>query len=144
MKLLFLLLSAATSFAAAPAVTNQVAAPVLSKPTFANVHYGEHPRNVLDFWQAKSGRPTPVLVHIHGGGWRGGDKSSVSPKTIEFMLAHGVSVASINYRYSLIAKLPAPVHDAAHAIQFIRSKAEEWNIRKDRIAAIGGSAGGGT
>jgi arylformamidase len=60
------------------------------------------------------------------------------------MLAHGVSVASINYRYSQIATLPAPVLDAAHALQFIRSKAKEWNIRKDRIAAIGGSAGGCT
>jgi acetyl esterase/lipase len=37
--------------------------------------------------------------------------------------------------------LPAPVHDAARAIQFIRSKAKEWNIDKDRIALTGGSAG---
>ena len=37
--------------------------------------------------------------------------------------------------------MPAPVHDAALAIQFIRSKAAEWNIRKDRIVLTGGSAG---
>ncbi|MCB1237357.1 MAG: alpha/beta hydrolase fold domain-containing protein, partial [Verrucomicrobiae bacterium] len=37
--------------------------------------------------------------------------------------------------------LPAPVHDAARALQFLRSKAAEWNLRKDRVALTGGSAG---
>src|SRR5215475_3779656 len=45
-------------------------------PTHGNVSYGKHERNVLDFWQAKSDKPTPVVVCIHGGGWNGGDKSS--------------------------------------------------------------------
>ena len=44
-------------------------------PTFADVPYGPHARNVLDFWQAKSERPTPVVVFIHGGGFTSGDKS---------------------------------------------------------------------
>ena len=144
LALLPAILVTATTFAANPGSTNKVsapAAPPLPAPTFANVKYGEHARNVLDFWQAKSEKPTPLLVFIHGGGWRGGDKSTLPPKTLQFMRDNGVSVASINYRYSQIAKLPAPVHDAAHAIQFIRSKAKEWNLRKDRIAATGGSAG---
>jgi arylformamidase len=47
----------------------------------------------------------------------------------------------VNYRYSTIAPLPAPVHDAARAIQFLRSKAGEWNFNKERFAASGGSAG---
>ena len=50
-------------------------------------------------------------------------------------------MASINYRYSDIAKLPAPVHDAARAVQFLRSKAGEWKLKKNRIAAMGASAG---
>jgi hypothetical protein len=57
------------------------------------------------------------------------------------MLDHGISVASINYRYSEQAPLPAPVHDAARAIQFIRSKAAEWHLNKERLAAMGVSAG---
>lgn len=40
-------------------------------PTAANYKYGPHERNVLDFWQAKSDQPTPVLFFIHGGGWMG-------------------------------------------------------------------------
>jgi len=141
LKALIFLLSGITTMAAAPAVTNKTATSNLPRPNFANVKYGDHERHVLDLWQTKSDKPAPLLVYIHGGGWRGGDKSTLSPQTLNFMLEHGVSVAAINYRYSQIAKLPAPVHDVAHAIQFIRSKANEWNLRKDRVAAVGGSAG---
>lgn len=49
--------------------------PKVPPPTFENVKYGPHERNVLDFWQAKSEQPTPVLVSIHGGGFVQGNKS---------------------------------------------------------------------
>ena len=110
-------------------------------PTYANVSYGPHERNVLDVWLAKSDKPAPLVVYIHGGGWLSGDKKSAAAATVKYMLDHGVSVAAINYRYSTIAPLPAPVHDAARAIQFLRSKAGEWNFDKARVAAFGGSAG---
>lgn len=110
------------------------------KPTHANVSYGPHARNVLDFWKAEGEGPRPLLVFIHGGGWTGGDKKQ-SPAIIQPFLAQGISYAAINYRLSGEAPLPAPVHDAARAIQFLRSKAGEWNIDKTRIALTGGSAG---
>jgi len=47
-------------------------------PTLANVPYGEHPRQVLDFYKAATSRPTPLVVYIHGGGWVNGDKSGVN------------------------------------------------------------------
>lgn len=113
------------------------------KPTSANVPYGPHARNVLDFWKASGGGdgPQPLLVYIHGGGWVAGDKSNYKAADIQPYLDKGISVASINYRLTGEAPLPAPVHDAARAIQFLRSKAVEWNIRKDRLAVTGGSAG---
>jgi acetyl esterase/lipase len=80
------------------------------------------------------------LVYIHGGGWIGGDKKQ-DVKRIQPFLDKGISYAAINYRHTPDAALPAPVHDAARAIQFIRSKAKEWNINPDRIALTGGSAG---
>ena len=43
-------------------------------PTHANVSYGPHAMNVLDFWKAEGDGPRPLLVYIHGGGWTGGDK----------------------------------------------------------------------
>ena len=110
------------------------------EPTEANVWYGDHKMKVIDFWQAKGDGPRPLLVYIHGGGWIGGDKKR-SDKDIKPFLDKGISYAAINYRLTGEASLPAPVHDAARAIQFIRSKADDWNIRTDRIALTGGSAG---
>ena len=45
------------------------------KPTLADVPYGTHPKQVLDFYKAESATPTPVVFHIHGGGWMGGNKA---------------------------------------------------------------------
>lgn len=116
------------------------------EPTMANVPYGEHERQVLDFYQAKSDKPTPVVFFIHGGGWVGGDKGSVAD--VAHFLDAGISVVAINYRYSWQAQLAGvkppvewPIHDAARALQFVRSKAQEWNLDKTRIGATGGSAG---
>ena len=115
------------------------AKPAEPEPTYANVAYNEYEATVLDFWQAEGEGPRPLHVHIHGGGWINGDKSKVSG--IQQYLDKGISVASINYRHTPVAPLPAPVHDAARAIQFLRSKSAEWSIRKDRVALSGGSAG---
>src|ERR1043165_9459952 len=52
-------------------------ASVAPAPTAADVHYGPHERNVLDFWKAPSEQPTPLVVYIHGGGFVAGDKSGV-------------------------------------------------------------------
>jgi acetyl esterase/lipase len=118
------------------------------KPTAANVSYGPHERNVLDFWQAKSDAPTPLVFCIHGGGWRGGDKSSYYG-SVKGYLDNGISVVTINYRLMAQANeqkvtppVKAPLEDAARALQFVRSKAKDWNIDKKRIGATGGSAGG--
>ncbi len=109
-------------------------------PTFANVSYGPHAANVLDFWKAPGDGPRPLMVYIHGGGWVGGTKK-VNPGAVKQFLDRGISYASVEYRLTGIASLPAPVHDAARAIQFMRSKAKQWNINKNRIALSGGSAG---
>ena len=115
-------------------------------PTMANVAYGTHPRQALDFWQADSTRPTPVVFHIHGGGWVNGDKARVA--NLERYLAAGISVVSINYRLvtqAIEAGVKPPVEwslrDAARALQFVRSKATAWNLDQARIGATGGSAG---
>lgn len=118
------------------------------QPTAANFVYGkDSKRQILDFWQAKSDQPTPLVLMIHGGGWMGGDKGLYQDQ-VQPYLDSGISVAAINYRLipeAMEQKVEPPVkaclHDAARALQTIRSKAEEWNIDPDRIAATGGSAG---
>lgn len=139
-------------------------AATLPPPTLPNVPYGSYQRQLLDFWQAPSSAPSPVIFFIHGGGWVGGDKSRIAyPKGIEQFLDRGISFVSINYRYlpQVILKdetvpipnitreivatedppVKLPLYDAARALQFVRSKAVEWNIDKARIALSGGSAG---
>jgi hypothetical protein len=111
------------------------------KPSFANVKYGEHERQVFDIWLADTGKPSPLAVYIHGGGFKSGSKERLQSGDLSQLLKAGISVASINYRYVTIAPLPAAHHDAKRALQFMRSKAVEWNIDKDKVAAFGGSAG---
>ncbi len=115
------------------------------KPTMENVPYGTHARHVLDFYKAESAKPTPLLFYIHGGGWMGGDNARLDVKPY---LAAGISVVSINYRFipqaeadKVVPPVKGPLSDAARALQFVRSKAAEWNIDKERIGASGGSAG---
>jgi len=110
-------------------------------PSFANVKYGEHERHVLDLWLADNAKPTPLAIFIHGGGFKAGSKEKLNPNELSQLLKAGISVAAINYRYVTTAPLPAAHNDAKQALQFIRSKADQWRIDKDRIAAFGGSAG---
>jgi acetyl esterase/lipase len=66
-------------------------------PTAANVAYGGHERQVLDFYQAKSDQPTPVVFFIHGGGWGANSKENVHKLLdVPRLLEHGISVAAIN------------------------------------------------
>lgn len=113
-------------------------------PDLANVKYGPHTRNVLDLWKAESDKPTPLVVFIHGGGFRGGRKGALSPTLLYGLLERGISVMAINYRLSPEVAFPAHYMDCARAIQFARSKAKEWNLNPEKIGATGSSAGAGT
>lgn len=115
-----------------------------TRPTIANVKYGPHERNALDFWQARSATPAPLVVYIHGGGFHRGSKETIPAKLLEGLLAKGISVMAINYRLSPEVSFPAHYMDSARAIQFARSRQKEWNIDPARVGSIGGSAGAGT
>ena len=110
-------------------------------PSFANVKYGEHERQVFDIWLADSSKQTPLAIYIHGGGFSSGSKDKLNSDQLSQLLESGISVAAINYRYRTIAPLPAAYHDARRALQFMRSNAGDWNIDKSKVATFGGSAG---
>jgi acetyl esterase/lipase len=116
-------------------------------PTYKDTPYGPYERNILDFWKAPSDKPTPLIVEIHGGGFWEGSKERFRKRygeNIEPALAKGVSLASINYRFIDSAPLYDILRDSARAIQFLRSKSEEWNIDKTKVASFGESAGAST
>ena len=86
-----------------------------------------------------SDTPLGILIQIHGGGWIGGKKADTQHQNVFEKSYH---TASINY--PLVSKgdiQPAMAHAAARAVQFIRYKAEEWNIDPSRIMLTGSSAG---
>lgn len=83
----------------------------------------------------------PVIVWIHGGGWRGGSKESGIRRLLPFA-QRGFLCASIEYRLSGEAKFPAQIEDCKCAIRFLRAKAKEFHLDPDRIGVWGSSAGG--
>lgn len=141
----------ANAQAKAKAATKKKAAPrwPVVQPTEADVPYGSHARQVVDFFKAPSDRPTPLVLFIHGGGWVNGDKSGVQ-NSLDIAKLHksGISVVSVQYRMVPDAQANGveppvkwPLEDARRALQFVRSKAKDWNVDTARIVACGGSAG---
>ena len=113
---------------------------------YADVAYGEEDKRfqLLDAYILKSPQPTPVLFHIHGGGWSSGDKSRVvfnDDQPYLPALKNGISLVSIQYRLLPKYSYPAQVNDVIRAVQFVHSKAKEWNIDPTRFAGSGFSAG---
>ncbi|MBA3937103.1 MAG: alpha/beta hydrolase [Planctomycetes bacterium] len=128
--------------------------PVEPPPTFGEVAYGRSPKQMLTFWRAKSDQPTPWLFHIHGGAWTSQQRIFglvTVPGLVQDMLDHGISVVTVDYRFldeatadGLYPPVTGPMFDCARALQFVRSKATEWNLDKQRVALCGDSAGGCT
>jgi hypothetical protein len=114
---------------------------------FENEKYGSHERNTFDIWLTESSEPVPLVIYIHGGGFKGGDKSKYyeSEDLVNF-LESGISVATINYRFMTEAPygIMASLTDAKRCLQYIRFHSAKYNIDKTRIACSGGSAGAGT
>lgn len=85
--------------------------------------------------------PLPVIVWLHGGGWRLGDRC-LGPDLRQFFAARGFAMASIDYRLSGEAVFPAQLHDVRAAVRWLRAHAEEYGLDGRRIGLWGSSAGG--
>jgi acetyl esterase/lipase len=90
---------------------------------------------------AKSDR-LPVVVFVHGGGWRNGNKSSKLQIVAKFAATGEYAAASIGYRLSGEATWPSQIHDCKAAIRWLRANADKHGLDADRIAVWGSSAGG--
>ena len=108
---------------------------------------GENPRQALDLFipnKRMEGESLPLVVWIHGGGWRSGDKKSGhAPNRIPALVSTGRYLgATIGYRLSDEAQWPAQIHDCKAAIRWLRARSEKFGIHPDKIAVWGTSAGG--
>jgi acetyl esterase/lipase len=101
------------------------------------------PAQKLDlYWPAEGNGPFPVILVIHGGAFKGGDKRDMQLMPMLAGLERDYAVVSINYRLSGEAHFPAQVHDVKAAIRWVRANASHFLFDPDRIAVWGGSAGG--
>ena len=97
---------------------------------------------LLDLYMPdKLDKPAPGLIFIHGGGWQGGNRTDYKYYTVRYA-KRGYVVASISYRFAPEASFPAAVQDAKCAVRWMRENAATYHVNPDKIAAIGGSAGG--
>ena len=84
--------------------------------------------------------PRPVVVFVHGGGWKNGSRKSAR-RTASWLTEHGFIVAGIDYRLTDVAGWPAQIDDCNAAVRWLRDNAKKYNIDPDRIGAWGTSAG---
>jgi alpha-L-fucosidase 2 len=97
----------------------------------------------MDYYAPKGAGPHPIAIIIHGGGYqRGNSKSGSEAYCADFLAPAGYAVFSVNYRLAPKYPYPYMVYDVQRAIRFIRHNASRWDGQPNRIALVGGSAGG--
>lgn len=101
---------------------------------------GGHERQKLDLFVPRDADHAPVVMFIHGGAWRKGDKRN--PRALAELLEAGFAVVSINYRLSQHARFPAQIEDCKAAVRWLRAHAGEYRLDVSRIGVWGTSAGG--
>jgi para-nitrobenzyl esterase len=122
-----------------------------------DIAYDSKPRTQFDIWLPNSGTPAGLVIYAHGGGFTSGDKDYVYsvqaggawdfPSDIRFLLQNNIAVAAV--RYTLLNPtgetegVKKSMGDIRRALQYIRSRAGDFNIAKDKIILAGNSAGAG-
>jgi arylformamidase len=122
-----------------------------ASPTLAQEHlalggieheYGSDPMQKLDFYNAGTNRPAPLVLFVHGGGWKRGDKrNATGVDKIRHYTSLGYHFASINYRLIPEATVEAQAADVASALAYLLKHADRLRIDRSRIVLMGHSAG---
>jgi len=114
---------------------------------FRNLPYADtdNPRQTIDLFLPKGRKKDaslPMIVYIHGGGWKNGSKESVTGKLAPYLKTGSFAVAAINYRLSGESIWPSQIHDCKAAIRWLKGNAKKYGIDANRLAVWGNSAGG--
>jgi acetyl esterase/lipase len=105
------------------------------------VQYGTRCLKLDLYLPSTATKPLPVVIIVHGGGWRSGFRSEFAPMAVR-LAQRGYAAATISYRLSGEAGYPASIHDVRAAVRWVRSHAAGYRLDPQRIALAGGSAGG--
>ncbi len=136
MKRLFALLVVLTLAASPIAFAQRDRAPGASE-----LAYGTEPLQALDYWRG-TGRSAPLIVFVHGGGWKRGDKRMMqrSAKLTNWQ-AKGYAVASLNYRLVPDVTVEEQAQDVADAVAYLKGSAARLGFDPRRLVLVGHSAG---
>lgn len=131
----------------------------VKKFPFIKIVYPEHKPNVKEelnivyktignrkikldlFYPDSVDRLLPIVIFVHGGGWRSGDKSFQHPLAIE-VASKGYLCAAVEYRLSPEAKYPAAILDIKESIQWIKQNSDKYNCDSSKVTLVGCSSGG--
>ncbi|EZP84503.1 LipQ [Novosphingobium resinovorum] len=124
-----------------------VATPALAQQRTETLSYGTGALQTLDFWPgtqngAARKKPSPLVVFVHGGGWKRGDKDSATGR---YKVAHytgeGYAFASVNYRLVPDATVEQQAQDVADALAALLKQADSLGIARGKVVLMGHSAG---
>ena len=116
-------------------------APVLVRKDVVYARRGDLALALDLYLPAPGDKPAPLVVLVHGGGWRSGDRAEFGPLAAR-LAARGYAAASVSYRLSGQARYPAAIHDVKEALAWLHAHAAEIGVDAQRVAIAGGSAGG--
>jgi acetyl esterase/lipase len=94
----------------------------------------------LDLYRAPQS-DAPLVLYVHGGGWRSGDRADAGAERLAPLAACGVTVASVDYRLVPGATFPDQLHDLKGAVRWLRAHGSRLGLRADRLGVWGASAG---
>jgi acetyl esterase/lipase len=104
--------------------------------------YGPDPLQVMDFWAPAGAKAAPLVLYVHGGGWKRGSKDSAMGNALPGHLRdQGYAFASINYRLVPAATVEQQASDVAQALAYLLARADKLNIDRSKVVITGHSAG---
>jgi arylformamidase len=114
----------------------------LATKAVQTISYGPDKLQQLDYYPAAGSSRAPLVVFVHGGGWKRGDKAMMrGSDKLSHWRAQGYAVASLNYRLVPDATVEDQASDVASALATLKRQASSLGFEPDRIALVGHSAG---
>jgi acetyl esterase/lipase len=117
-------------------------APPADAPAPQTLSYGSDPLQALDLWVPGDAKGAPLVLFVHGGGWKRGSKDNAGSRAMPaHMMEQGYAFASINYRLVPAATVEQQAADVAASLAYLLKRADELGIDRSRVVLTGHSAG---